>query len=427
MKSPLVDVLRQANSDAPAEDADQKLPNTGVQQKPGASERHAAQSLELDLLETGRYEAPGEPDDDVASDTNIVIGDDATAPNQENATPGVHAAMELPAPERGVRSIRSNIIVRIGRFSPVICVIALATSVGAYLVLNDLSVMDLNDNFSVYSASTESPNYLQGGDANELQLPTTGVSVFEQIDKGAVSKPAIPEQTFQPTPNEKSVVPGASLVPADAARDSVPTSTRNEKTLVKDAAYASVVTAYEAYRRDDLDEAETQYFAALKIEPNHRDALAGIAAVYLQTGRPGLALAAYEKLLAIEPQNTAAAAAILAIRSDDPEWEIESEIKLLLQRFPDSHHLHNALGSYYVALEKWPDAKHAFLIAHRLAPGIADYSYNTAVSLDRMGQSSAAQAYYEIALNSANEHSAFDRSALLAHLEQFEQLQRERL
>jgi tetratricopeptide (TPR) repeat protein len=285
---------------------------------------------------------------------------------------------------------------------------------------------DLNGNFSEYSASPESPDSQQIIAADAVELPMTGVSVFEQFDTAPEVKPSAAEQAPQSTENKNTVLPETDLAPAEAPVIAPPRS-RNNAVSVEDAAYAPVVAAYEAYGRGNFAEAEELYTAALAIEPNHRDGLAGLAAVYRQTYRTDQAVAAYEKLLALEPRNTAAAAAILAIRSGDVDWEIESELKLLLQRFPDSHHLHNALGSVYVGLEKWPDAKHEFLIAHKLAPENADYSYNTAVSLDRMGQRAVAQDYYRLALNSAGEQSGFDRAAILAHLDEFEQQRRERL
>ena len=44
-----------------------------------------------------------------------------------------------------------------------------------------------------------------------------------------------------------------------------------------------------------------------------------------------------------------------------------------------------------------------------------------------MGQQAAAQEYYEIALETATEHASFDRTAILAHLDELAQQQRERL
>ncbi len=423
MKNPLVDALRQAGNDSAPDEADDRLRESDGGNSSTIATSQALQSAELDLLETGRYEAAEElivnalPATDVNSDTGTPLAEQ----ERPHGTPALAVAV------RSENSRHKDAIVNIGRTCPLLCVFALATSAGAYLVLNDLSVMDLNQNFSTFSSGAGSTGSLQSGDADAVSLPATGVSIFDKFSVGSASRLIATGQSLQRTADKVPTAPRPTATRVEAAQVNVPPSTHNRKTEVKDAAYASVVAAYEHYQRGDLEAAENDYDAALEIEPNHKDGLAGRAAVYLQTGRAGPALTAYERLLAVDPQNIAAAAAILAIRSADPEWEVESELKLLLQRFPDSHHLHNALGSVYVGLEKWPEAKHAFLTAHELAPEIADYSYNTAVSLDRMGQQSAAQFYYGLALEAANNDSGFDPSAILARRKQFEQRQRERL
>lgn len=423
MKSPLVDALRQASSDSSPDSAEESPSESVVGQSSETAESQTLQPMELDLLETGRYEAVVAH----AADTPSGLETTPDAVESLSAHERTAGAPEPTAPDLEVTAKRKDIIVKIGRTCPILCVIALIASAGTYLVLNDLSLLDLNQNLSMFSASGESPGSPRTGDTGEVSLPTTGVSVFEQFLTRPVDNPTDTPTLPLPAENLIPVSPRSSTVPVDERGIAEPAIARNKSDAVRDSAYASVLAAYEAYHRGEFHTAEKQYGAALDIEPNHRAGLAGLAAVYLQTGRTGLAATTYERLLAIDPQNTAAAAAILAIRSADVAWEIESELKLLLQRFPDSHHLHNALGSVFVDQHKWPEAKHEFLTAHKLAPDNADYSYNTAVSLDRMGQQSAAQVYYALALEAANDESAFDRSAILAHREQFERRKRERL
>lgn len=428
MKSPLVDALRQASNAATPDRTEDKPRDSGAPSSSPSTATANSKSLELDLLETGRYEVAANSlsEDAPVAKANTVA--DATLPEPGFVDAGASelSELEIPASKRVSVSDQKAIVARIGQFSPILCVLALASSAGAYLFLNNISVMDSNGNLSEYSARGQPKSGQETGDDHEVTLPLTGVSVFEQRDAAPVVKPVVDEQAAQPRGEKAHVDPIRVPVPVEARSLSSAISPSG-RAAVRDDAFASVMSAYEAYRRRDFGAAEKYYMAALEIEPNHRDGLAGMAAVYLQTDRTERAIAAYERLLAIEPRNPAAAAAILAIRSDDTNWEIESELKLLLQRFPDSHHLHNALGSLYVGQQKWPDAKYEFLSAHRLAPEIADYSYNTAVSMDRMGQQAAAQDYYKLALKSANEHSGFDRSAILAHLDELEQQQRERL
>lgn len=428
MKSPLVDALRQASNHTSADVTEEKVHQPEVPPVSASVETADSQSLELDLLETGRYEVSADTDLEDAPDTRADSAASETLPEPAPADTDASAAAAtaLPDPERLTNQERKTVVARVGQLSPFLCVAALLASAGAYLFINDLSVMNLDEGPPEFSARDRSTAGQRGGDAHEVKLPLSGVSVFEQTDATPGANPIEADTETQPAGSGSAADPVRIPMPEEA-RSSTSAISRKNNSAVTDDAYASVMAAYDAYRQRDFSLAEKHYMEALEIEPNHRDGLAGVAAVYLRTNRTERAVAAYEKLLAIDPRNTVAAATILAIRSDEADWEIESELKLLLQRFPDSHHLHNALGSVYVEHEKWPDAKHEFLSAHMLEPENADYSYNAAVCLDRMGQQAAAQNYYKIALETATEFASFDRTAILAHLDELSQQQRERL
>ncbi len=428
MKSLLVDALRQANEDSSPEVSEDKMRESGVPPGSASAETADSQSLELDLLETGRYEPSADTSLEDAPDTSV---DSVAVETLSQSVPAdtdttASKITEHPDPKRLTNQERKTAVARVGHQSPLLCVVAILASAGAYLLLNDLSVMNLYAGLPQLSAREQTSAGMEDGDAHEIKLPLSGVSVFEQIDASPVVKPVADEPEAKPAGNESEVDPVRIPMPEEAP-GSTSSISHKSSNAVRDDAYASVMAAYAAYRRRDFGAAEKHYTEALGIEPNHRDGLAGMAAVYLQTDRTERAVSAYERLLAIDPRNTVAAATILTIRSDEADWEIESELKLLLQRFPESHHLHNALGSVYVGQQKWPDAKHEFLSAYRLAPENADYSYNAAVSMDRMGQQAAAQDYYKVALETATEHASFDRTAILAHLDVLAQQQRERL
>jgi Tfp pilus assembly protein PilF len=89
----------------------------------------------------------------------------------------------------------------------------------------------------------------------------------------------------------------------------------------------------------------------------------------------------------------------------------ESTLKSLLRDQPGAANLHFALALQYVAQGRWPDAQLAFFDAVRNEPANADYAYNLAVSLDHLGQSAPAAAYYQRALELASASSLFDAGA----------------
>ena len=71
------------------------------------------------------------------------------------------------------------------------------------------------------------------------------------------------------------------------------------------------------------------------------------------------------------------------------------------------------LGNWYARQQRWGNAQQAYFEALRRAPHNADYAFNLAVSLDRMGQAQAARTYYENALElAASGGATFDATAV---------------
>jgi Flp pilus assembly protein TadD len=262
-------------------------------------------------------------------------------------------------------------------------------------------------------------------------LPVTDISVVRQTaEKNAASTALQREDARAPDQSRTtSVTPsntsgsgrsgGTAASPIGVSRHSV--------SAIDDEAYQFVVTAFDAYGRQDYDIAENKYLQALDIEPNHADALAGLGAVYQRTGRTDLAAANYQRLLGVDPGNTLAASALISLRSAEVDWDTESELKHLLQRFPLAHHLHFALASHFVEQGRWADARYEFRAAQELAPDNADYNFNLAVSLERLGDFAGARRYYESAILHAGGSANVDKQAIAQHLAKMTAPERERL
>jgi Tfp pilus assembly protein PilF len=385
--------------------------------QPYSGEIEIADPLELDLLENREepVDEPRDQTDESVADAGLETAGPAAGRNAGffSATARFRAKGVRPA---GPLSIPA----RIGRLAPVLCLIAMSVAAGGYVLLNRLALTNLNDDLDDLSARVRVDSVAGAGTGGWRDLPVTNVSVVKQIGAENVGIVA-PQQAGKPV---------NSVHPADAVRrpdvlhpdtDQAAAArqvevTHNTSVEVKDEAYASVLAAFDAYRDKDYGLAETQYLQALKIEPHHADALAGLAAVYQQTGRAERAADTYRLLLGFDPGNTLAAAALISLRSSDANWDTESELKHLLQRFPETHHLHFALGTYFVEQGRWADARHEFLAAHQLAPRYADYSFNVAVSMERLGEYGAARDYYETALATAADSSNIDREAVTEHI-----------
>jgi len=474
MKNPLVDALRQAQGDTHSDssEAEQYASDGALSKEQSESETvpvlrdsimdgsnpadevmpeeltvSETSSNDLDLLATGRHrtlvteekkEASG------AQDVNPSEGAESSANSVlDSASVGTHKEQSLACTRldtehqmrsstgmfqaQGVELDRGKpFIHKLGRLSPVICLIALSASAAGYYRWNEVAALSLNNDLdsmaqikSVSQANLDRANVAS-------QLPIAGQSVFHVTDTpiAAISSEhsiVAMSTTIGRATADTADPPGAPSIGQTSGSTSTKSgqeirTTSEEKPGFSDKAHALVKKGYDAYQARNLEQAEKHYNNALLIEPNHADALVGIAAVYSQTGRTAAALSTYEKLLSVDPSNANAISGILTIHARDSESDSESELKYLIQQYPDADPLHYALGSLFVSQARWPDAKQAFLAAHKIAPDNSNYSYSVAVSMENIGRNNAAKSFYEVALTSAGPDSKFDRSAVKARL-----------
>lgn len=174
--------------------------------------------------------------------------------------------------------------------------------------------------------------------------------------------------------------------------------------------------AYRAYQRGELGRADRLYRAVLSQEPDQRDALLGLAALALRSGRSAEAGRYYRRLLEVDPRDSGAYAALANLPGG--EGASESRIKLLLDQSPEAAHLNFSLGNLYARQGRWAEAQDAYFKAYSKAPRDADYAVNLAVSLDRLGQSQPAVRYYHQALDLAARSPAnFDAALVRSRLQ----------
>jgi tetratricopeptide (TPR) repeat protein len=177
--------------------------------------------------------------------------------------------------------------------------------------------------------------------------------------------------------------------------------------------HPKVDKAYSAYLAGDLEAAWTGYHEALRDETSNRDALLGLAAIDVRTGRYESAEATYLRLLQADPSDAHAQAAIFALRANrlDP-IATESRVKNLLAADPGANVLHFTLGNQLAQQGRWPEAQQEYFRAFATDPDNADFAYNLAVSLDHLRQSKLALDYYRRAIALAEKRAAsFDLAA----------------
>lgn len=182
----------------------------------------------------------------------------------------------------------------------------------------------------------------------------------------------------------------------------------------------NVQAGYTAYVAGDLAKASQAYQEALRDDPGNRDALLGLGAIDVRTGRYEAAEAVYLKILTADPHDADAQAALLALRagSSDP-LATESRVKSLLAADPGAHALNFTLGNQLAQQNRWADAQHEYLTAYAAEPENADFAYNVAVAYDHLHRAREALEYYQRALALARAGNAtFDLAAAQARIAQ---------
>jgi len=184
--------------------------------------------------------------------------------------------------------------------------------------------------------------------------------------------------------------------------------------------HPKVDSAYSAYQAGDLAAARADYQDALREDAGNRDALLGLAAIDVRTGRFEAAEAAYLRLLQTDPNDSHAQAGLIALRGGrlDP-LATESRVKTLLAADPGANVLHFTLGNQLAQQGRWAEAQRAYFKAYTAEPDNADFAYNLAVSLDHLRQTKPALEYYRRAVSLAEKRGAgFDLEAARARVAQ---------
>lgn len=241
------------------------------------------------------------------------------------------------------------------------------------------------------------------------------------------SPPPVGSDEAAPPPASVEAVAAPEPAPPPAARRPLPPATpADTATAATPAALPQfrpdpqamlLSQAYAAYQRGALDEAQHLYGQAAA-RGRSVDALLGLAAVASVQNRDADAQRLYREVLALDPHNAAAQAALLDLLGHTDAEATESRLKTLIERDPGPH-LYQTLGNLYADQGRWSEAQAAYFEAYRGAPDNADYAFNLAVSLDQLRQYPAALSYYERALAGGGAHR-FDRARAEARVQQLD-------
>lgn len=406
MKNLLVDALRQASGrDEPLSPED---PATEPAPLAPPSDDSVVQDKDLELVDSVVLSAStavkkANVDDGAVADPAMLLPALSLSNIAERDATDRAASPAAPAG----RMPRSNpgLLVLLGRWSPALCLVALSAAAGTLALYQKMAAQNLNFDLDAMPSPV-------GRDFDDQSRTPTWLVIEETGDNRVEPALSSPPAAAADARERRAAGPGQAT-----ASQPDPGLVATTTTQIEDPAYVDVQAAYRAYSAGKFGLAERLYRRALATDKNHRHALGGLAAVLQRTARIDESLPIYERLLQIEPRDTAAAASLIAhVASADPAAN-ETRVKVLIQRHPESAALHFALGLLMAEAERWPEAHEAFLNASSLAPVNADYSYNVAVSAQHLGRVGTARAYYEAALSSAGAESMVDRKAVSRQLE----------
>jgi tetratricopeptide (TPR) repeat protein len=421
MKNPLVDALRQAN-EPPEEDAR----GLGSEQEPDhkhdkilpivdgiAPVEHAFDLVESVVLpeslgpttagtdETIDFEAATLLEDSKldAGDVREVPEDDETRilpvlDEQEHVSAvacDMPPAIVLPSQVVAGRQCSQHWISRVARWSPIITMLALSSAAGAYALYQYLTVSNLNYDLGemMLRAGTDTATDSVTDDWSDLPENSVVIDPPGYVQLNPVSKAAVVIAAGSGS---------AKSLPAVSRQVAHPT-TRTALPRISDPAFGAIRSGFEAYQAGEFARAEGFYRDAISIDANHRQALAGLAAVLQITASPAEWLPIYEKLLEVDPHNTVAVSVLLAHEVTGDAEQKQTRLRVLLQKHPDAAELHLAMGLLAGESGHWSDARLAFLKAHSAAPANANYSFNAAVSMEHLGHYDEARVYYQLAMD----------------------------
>lgn len=173
----------------------------------------------------------------------------------------------------------------------------------------------------------------------------------------------------------------------------------------------SLQRAEAAFKAGRMEQARAEYQQLLSVQPDHLEALRGLAKISQQAGQYDVAYGYYQHILRIAPQDVQAQIAGAGVQSQRDFPGAESRLKTLISSQPRLASAHFALGNLYASQSRWREAQTAFLQAYRNEPDNPDMLYSLAISYDHLQQVRQALMFYRLAQQTAGVHPAsFDSS-----------------
>lgn len=197
----------------------------------------------------------------------------------------------------------------------------------------------------------------------------------------------------EPTPRVRNAA--AAAPPAPAA-----TSATRPIVIVGSSTASPLQAAYAALQAGDLPRARKLYEQVLAADSTQSDAHLGLGLIAQSLQDRDAAVRHFRAVLSANPDQPRAWAGLAELASDGELPALESRLRGMLAARPDSS-LSFALGNNLMRQSRWAEAQEQYFAATTAAPDNAEYRFNLAVALDRLGKRDAAAAHYRSALQLA--------------------------
>ena len=147
--------------------------------------------------------------------------------------------------------------------------------------------------------------------------------------------------------------------------------------------------------RGDLEQAASNYKAALRLKPDLVSCWCNLGNVYLKTGKPRDSITLYLHALTLNPGHWPSCTNLVhALMATQQYPGARALLMELVEERPQDGQLHHQLGKVYVELNELPSALASFQQAVTLNPRDADSIYWIGGIQQRMGDIEAAKAAY---------------------------------
>lgn len=390
LEQPMSGVIRSSELMAGLPTEDDQLVGDPLDGVEGQNDADAPDTLEMeDTLTLGELDAQGEP---VAALPSAGVSDRTEATNAEPVYRG-----DIPVTERNNLSERRDLP---EPAEPAEIAEPIQPAQHSYLPEENSNVQNPQSQVALIAPNPNNAKRLEVEAFSQESQPHR-VEPLPQNNAAPVSNQAVAEQPYW---SDAPISPGQWQEFEDPEQQ----------------AQLQVRGGYADFQQGFYQAAERHYERALAYDPYNKDAHLGLAGLAQMAGDLPEALARFNQVLQEWPNDEIARAGLSSLIQRENDVALETELKLLLEKYPDSPHLSFVLGNIYAQRGTWQVAQKKYFTAWSGDSANTNYLYNLAISLDQLGEHEAAIQFYEMLVaEKPTKRSLYSLAAVmqrLAHL-----------